>query len=138
MSYVSKWFNVCDLFYNNQLIIHNNVFQRRTLIRPADIEMIYRIHRATSSTWSIEWEGTTYTARDIEQLSMQERLNLPFVQNGDIGLEPYLNDQTMEAWINIIDHRGEIINPIFATIDYSAPTTANISGGQVRFVGINS
>ena len=133
-----EWFNVYDLFYNDQLIIHNNVFQRRTLIRPADIEMTDRIHRATDNNWSIEWEGTTYTARDIEQLSMQDRLNLPFVQNGDIGLEPYLNDQTMEAWINIIDHRGETIDPIVATIDYSAPTTANISGGQVRFVGINS
>ena len=36
----------------------------------------------------------------------------------------------METWINIVDHREETIDPIVATIDYSAPTTANISGGQ--------
>ena len=124
----AQFFNIYNLFYNNQLIIHNSIFKRKTIITPTEIQLQTRIRRATQFNWSIEYEGRTYTARDIELMTMQERLELPFVRNGDITFSPFSYDRTGEAWINIVDHRNDLADPIVATIDYSAPTNAIYSG----------
>ena len=126
---LTRMFHTFNVFLNNQVVFRRLRDQRTMTITPSIIQMRTRLRRATTSNWSIETNGRTYTARDIERLNHHDRNQLDVARNLTIAYWQGGNQQTGESWTEI--RRIDDITRIAAVIDYEVPITNSFTGNHI-------
>lgn len=98
-----------NVFYNDQPIFERRHNQNSAISTPSHIQYTSRLHRPTTSQWQMDDNGTTLTARFIEQLSNQERYELNAIVNSQIVLVQGGNQDTGESWTEIRSNTNELL-----------------------------
>ena len=116
-----------NVFYNDQPIFERRHNQNSAISTPSHIQYTSRLHRPTTSQWQMDDNGTTLTARFIEQLSNQERYELNAIVNSQIVLVQGGNQDTGESWTEIRSNTNELL----AKIDYEVPVWNTFTGDHI-------
>ena len=123
-------FHTYTLYLNEQQIVQRRWNREVVTFTPSILQFRTRLHRQTTSHWWIESNGSEFTARSIERLTIPERMHLDVYLNHTIYYIPGGNQQTGETWTEI---RETATNRLCAIIDYQVPSRATFTGNHITF-----
>ena len=128
-------FHTYTLYMNNEQILQRRWNRQIAVFTPSILQFRTRLHRQTTSHWSIESNGSTFRAIDIERLTIPERMHLDVYTNHTIYYIAGGNQETGESWTEI---RDVATNHLLAIIDYQVPSRATFTGNHITFTTPNS
>ena len=123
-------FHTYTLFMRDHPIVQRRFNRQIATFTPSLLQFRTRLHRQTTSHWSIESNGSTFRAIDIERLTVPQRMHLDVYLDNTIYYMSSGNQLTGESWTEIRDVET---NNLLAIIDYQVPSRATFTGNHITF-----
>ena len=118
------------LSLNGERLVQRRFNREIVVFTPSIVQYRTTLRRQTTSHWSIESNGSTFRAIDIERLPIEDRMSLDVYRNQTIYFIQNGNQETGESWTEI--HEAAT-NRLLAMIDYIVPSRSSFTGTHITF-----